>query len=61
MALRTKDFPTSVRLTTGMVKDLKRIDKDKRGLNWMIRYAIAKLIVDYRKEGLRDDIKAKLA
>jgi hypothetical protein len=57
----SKDFPTSVRLTTDMISDLKKIDKDKRGVNWLIRYAIVKLLIDYEKEGLRDDVKARLA
>lgn len=56
-----KDYPTSVRLTEQMVEDLKKIDKEERGVNWLIRYAVQKFIIDYKKEGLRDDIKAKLA
>jgi hypothetical protein len=56
-----KDFPTSVRLTSEMVSDLKKIDKDERGVNWLIRYAIVKFLIDFKKEGLRDDVKARLA
>jgi hypothetical protein len=56
-----QDFPTSVRLTAEMVNDLKKIDKDERGVNWLIRYAIVKFLIDYKKEGLRDDVKARLA
>jgi hypothetical protein len=56
-----KDHPTSVRLTEQMVEDLKKIDKEERGVNWLIRYAVQKFLLDYKKEGLRDDVKAKLA
>jgi hypothetical protein len=33
----------------------------QRGANWLMRYAIQKFIIDYKTEGLRDDVKAKLA
>lgn len=56
-----KDYPTSVRLTEQMVEELKRIDKEERGVNWLIRYAVQKFLIDYKKEGLRDDVKARLA
>jgi hypothetical protein len=56
-----KDYPTSVRLTETMVEGLKKIDDEQRGVNWLIRYAVQKFLIDFKKEGLRDDVKAKLA
>lgn len=62
MAKPAKDFPTSVRLSKEMVEILKRIgDEEGHNVNWMIRYAITKLIIDYKKEGFRDDLLVRLA
>lgn len=62
MAKPAKDFPTSVRLSKEMVEILKRIgDKEGHNVNWMIHYAITKLIIDYKKEGFRDDVLVRLA
>ena len=63
MAKTAKDHPTSVRLDSSALEKLDEVAaKEHRSTNFLIRYAIMKFLMDYRKEGrLRDDILAKLA
>jgi predicted transcriptional regulator len=54
--------PTSVRLDASVLAKLAEVcDKEHRSANFLIRYAVLKFLGDYRKEGLRDEVLAKLA
>lgn len=57
-----KDKPTSVRLDSSALAKLNEVQANThRSKNFLIRYAMLKFLVDYEKEGLRDDVLAKLA
>ena len=56
------DKPTSVRLDASILEKLDEVcNKEHRSKNFLIRYAMLKLLADYPKEGLRDEILARLA